>query len=366
MILREAAPVEQVLARAECTGSHGRTIGQRPWLVYGCGSAGRNWARALIERGCEVRAFVDRNAPDQQFLPVLRPEDCPRVWKVECSLLLGVHNPGVDVGAIRLEMQAIGFGEIRLLQELIDDFPERSHFWLAPRAESLADKDGIRAAYASLADEGSRSLYVALLDQRLNAAPDCLPSPDPLHTYLPPDLPPPQASLRFIDCGAYVGDTIENFRRLGHHFAEVAAFEPDPAHYSKLARVLASERAALFPCGAWHCMEQLRFVANDAASHIAKDGDIVIQAVALDDALPNFAPNFIKMDIEGAEGQALDGARKTISAHRPRLAISAYHRPRDLWELLLKIRSWNLGYSFHLRNHSHNGFDTVLYALPET
>lgn len=284
----------------------------------------------------------------------------------ECSLLLGLHNPAVDVGALRLEMQAIGFSRVRLLQELIDDFPERSHFWLAPATESFIDKDGILAAYASLADQTSCDLYVALLDQRLNAAAECLPRPDPAHTYLPPDLPPPEASLRFIDCGAYVGDTIENFRRLGHHFAEVAAFEPDPTHYPKLSRVLASERAALFPCGAWNCMELLRFVANDAASHISGHGDIVIQAVALDDALPGFAPNFIKMDIEGAESQALDGARKMVSAHRPRLAISAYHRPRDLWDLLLKVRSWNLDYSFYLRNHSHNGFDTVLYALPES
>lgn len=358
------ATLEGVLSRAG-EGRHEPLHRAVPWVVYGCGSAGRSWARTLVDAGFEVRGFVDRHTTDPQSFPVMRPDDCPDAWKAECSLLLGLHNPAVDVGAIRSEMEAMGFGRIRLLQELIDEFPERSHFWLAPASESLGDTEGIRAAHAALTDEHSRGLFVALLDQRLNAVAGGLPAPDPAHVYLPPDLPPPGEPLRFVDCGAYTGDTIDHLRRLGHRFAEIAAFEPDPAHYQKLASALASERASVFPCGAWSRTEQLRFASNDAASRITGDGDIVIHAVALDDALPGFAPNFIKMDIEGAEGQALEGARRTICAHRPRLAISAYHRPRDLWELLLQVHGWDLGYSFHLRSHSYNGFDTVLYALPE-
>ena len=278
---------------------------------------------------------------------------------------MGLHNPGVDIGALRHEMQAIGFTRVWLLQELIDQFPQRAHFWLAPSRESLDVSDDILKAYATLADEKSRDLFVALLDQRLNAVTEGLPRPDPENAYLPPDLRRPSGALRFIDCGAYVGDTIENFRRLGYEFAEIAAFEPDPAHYPKLAKALRTERASLFPCGVWNCTQQLRFVSNDAASHVASNGDTMIQVVALDDALPGFSPTFIKMDIEGAEDVALLGAREMITAHRPRLAISAYHQPRDLWDLLIRLQSWDLGYSFYLRDHSFNGFDTVLYALPD-
>lgn len=354
------------MERARRRSGDATPLNGRPWLVYGCGSTGRAWAETLVSASAEVRAFVDRHAPDRQTLPVLRPDTCPTAWRAECSLLLALHNPGVDIGAVRVELQALGFAHVYLLQELIDRFPERSHFWLAPASESLPAEAHIATAYAGLADDTSRQLFAALLDQRLNAATDRLPVPDPAHAYLPPDLPTPPGLLRFVDCGAYTGDTIENFRRLGQRFASVAAFEPDPAHYTQLASVLASEQAAIFPCGVWHSMEQLRFTTNDAASHIATDGASVIQTVSLDQALPGFAPTFIKMDIEGAETHALDGARKMISKHRPRLAISAYHRPCDLWGLLLQIRRWELGYSFHLRSHSYNGFDTVLYALPDT
>ena len=359
------ARIDDVLERARRSRLDALALTDRPWLVYGCGTAGRAWAESLARAGATVRAFVDRHAPDTQALPVLRPDACPASWKTECAVLLGLHNPGVDVGAVRAQLQGLGFAHVVLPQELIDHLPERAHFWLAPSAESLRAQADILAAHASLADGGSRELFAALLDQRLNAVAQGLPMPDPDNAYLPPDLPAPSGALRFVDCGAYTGDTIANFRRLGHRFEAVAAFEPDPAHYSRLAAELAGERAAVFPCGVWNRMEQLRFTANDAASHIAADGSAVIQTVSLDEALPGFAPTFIKMDIEGAESHALDGAYKTIARDRPRLAISAYHQPGDLWNLLLKIQRWDLGYRFHLRSHSFNGFDTVLYALAD-
>jgi len=72
----------------------------------------------------------------------------------------------------------------------------------------------------------------------------------------------------------------------------------------------------------------------------------------------------IKMDIEGAELEAIKGARNTISNSRPGLAISAYHTPDDLWRLGLEINDIVEDYDFFLRCHAYSSFDTVLYALP--
>jgi FkbM family methyltransferase len=307
---------------------------------------------------------VDQQATASGPLPVYRPGDCLSSLKNDCDLLLALHNPGVDVAAVRAGLLRDGWRKVWLLQQLVDLWPERTHFWLAPANETLPFVEAAHAAHAALADETSRTLFTALLDQRLNGAAERLPPPDPANAYLPPELGVPASPLRFIDCGAYTGDTVESFRRHGLRFDAIATFEPDPAHFPKLCAALANERASVFPCGVWDGMTQLRFTANDAASHITEQGETTVQTVALDQALPNFAPDFIKMDIEGAEPQALDGARGLVEQYRPRLAISAYHRPRHLWELLLQLQRWNLGYRFHLRSHSFNGFDTVLYALP--
>ena len=69
------------------------------------------------------------------------------------------------------------------------------------------------------------------------------------------------------------------------------------------------------------------------------------------------------MDIEGAEIEAIKGARNTISKHKPDLAISVYHKIEHLWEIPLLIKSLKSNYKFYLRSHEHFNQETVLYAV---
>lgn len=73
----------------------------------------------------------------------------------------------------------------------------------------------------------------------------------------------------------------------------------------------------------------------------------------------------IKLDVEGAELDALKGAAETIARDRPKLIICLYHKPRDLYEIPLYIKNLVGCYKMHLA-HSSAGFtDTILYAAPE-
>jgi len=77
----------------------------------------------------------------------------------------------------------------------------------------------------------------------------------------------------------------------------------------------------------------------------------------------NITPSFIKLDVEGAEYQALKGSVNTIKTFKPRLAISLYHKYNDLWELPLFIKSIEPSYQFYLGHHRDNWYETILYAI---
>lgn len=94
-------------------------------------------------------------------------------------------------------------------------------------------------------------------------------------------------------------------------------------------------------------------------------GSSSVPVVALDDALCGVAVSVLKLDIEGAEPDALEGARDLIARRRPCLAVCLYHHAAHVWELPQMIDSWGLGYQFALRAHAANGFDWVLYAVPQ-
>ena len=72
--------------------------------------------------------------------------------------------------------------------------------------------------------------------------------------------------------------------------------------------------------------------------------------------------DFIKMDIEGAELSALRGAKQTIQRHKPKLAISVYHRLTDFFEVPEFLDSLGCGYRYFLRHYTIHAEETVLFA----
>jgi FkbM family methyltransferase len=145
-------------------------------------------------------------------------------------------------------------------------------------------------------------------------------------------------------------------------------FEPDRENFVRLSKVAAATPvpSLCLPLALSNGYQMLSFNAgNGEAGAITKDGSSHVAAVALDDVLHGHAVDFIKLDVEGAEIQALMGATKTIEHFRPILAISLYHRAQDIWEVPKLLKSLCPDYLFNLRQHWFNSFDSVLYAVPE-
>lgn len=171
----------------------------------------------------------------------------------------------------------------------------------------------------------------------------------------------------FVDGGCFDGSTSLGFidwckkvNREGYLYA----WEPDPNNQEKCRKALENKKVAyqMIPKGLWSEYAEMSFKSNGGSSSITEDGDVHIIADSIDRCID--APvTFIKMDIEGAEYQAILGAKNIINKYKPKLAICVYHKPEDIWELPWLIHKINPEYKFYLRHYSFGDVETVLYAL---
>ncbi|MDR0674290.1 MAG: FkbM family methyltransferase [Zoogloeaceae bacterium] len=342
--------------------------GDSVW-IYGAGNKGREVMQTLIERGYVIAGFLDTHAkPGQRIdnLPVLTMDDV-RTPSAQ-SVVIAIHNYMAEIPALQNAIQEKGFKQALNVIELYNALPGLwpDHYWLTDKSAYRNSGAALDRLDAILADEPSRGWLEAVLRFRLTGDYAALPEPRFGDQYCPHDLTPWPNPLRFIDCGAFDGDTLKHLAKSGYDFAAIAAFEPDAENFCRLAEASGQYgNAVFFPCALGAKTELLRFSAGTGmSSHVSSAGEQCVQCVTLDEALPAFAPNLIKMDIEGAELDALRGAHRLIARYRPGLAVSLYHRPGHLWQIPLMLHDWNLGYRFYLRGHAQNSYDLVLYALP--
>lgn len=180
-------------------------------------------------------------------------------------------------------------------------------------------------------------------------------------------LQPAEGKEVFVDAGSFDGMTSIYFNKWSKEDSFVFAFEPDARNGEKCHKNLSEHQIqhTVIPKGVWSEETELHFqaVAN-GTSNISAQGDEVVAVTSLDRSLGDEKITFIKMDIEGSESHALLGAKRVISANRPKMAISVYHKPEDIWEIPEIILQYDPEYQFYLRHYSLTDFETVLYALP--
>lgn len=235
------------------------------------------------------------------------------------------------------------------------------------RAYLEAHKAQFDAAYDLLADALSRQTFEAFINSKLGGAAEALAEVSRKEQYFPKGIIELSESEVFVDGGAYTGDTLLTFMRLaGGKCSGCYAFEPDPATADKLKATV--EKRGLLGVtvhnkGLWSSPATLPFAVwhGTSASAVSSAGEVSVDADTVDHLAPD--ATFIKLDVEGAELEALKGAAETIRRNRPKLAICVYHKPGDLFEIPLLIRSLAPEYRFYLRQHQPVACETVLYAV---
>lgn len=178
----------------------------------------------------------------------------------------------------------------------------------------------------------------------------------------------------FIDCGAGQGETIEQFMDMTHeNFRKIYAFEMDSQSFRTLSKssVVKDSRVVLIPAGVSDKDKSISYYSGSGVSSYsvsaAKRSDCVAQLKSIDEMVKQGEIperiSFVKMDIEGAELDALKGMEQALKQDKPKLAICVYHKIEDLWEIPHYIKSIVPGYHMILRHHCEKWpTEMVLYA----
>lgn len=173
-----------------------------------------------------------------------------------------------------------------------------------------------------------------------------------------------------IDGGAFDGDTAAYFIQCSPN-AEIHSFEPGEPLFRKL-KELAAEAHNIVPVqsGLWDKKDTLRFNLLKRGDNIGMgsfigEGESSIDVITLDEYVHEQglkSVDFIKMDIEGSEMEALSGAHSTITQFKPQMAICIYHKPDHLFSIPLWIKHNFKEYSVYIDHRHIHPAETVCYA----
>jgi FkbM family methyltransferase len=372
-------------ARLRESTTFDRIAGERATriVLFGAGGLGRRTLAGLRAAGLEPLAFSD-NRPTLwgtavDGLPVFSPEDAARQFRTTAVFVVTIWGAG---STHRLadsvdQLNALGCDIVvpaawlswRYADELLPFYA------LDLPSKLLAQVPDVRRGFEVLGDDRSRLEYVTQVRWRLTGDSSWLAHPVPGPQYLVTDVASPLPDEVVLDCGAYDGDTLRSWiKSRGASFARYFAMEPDPLSHARLETYIAglppetAARVRVLPYSVASYTGLATFSASGSlSSSIREDGGITVDCIRLDDLekeLEGAVPTFLKVDIEGAELDALEGGTELLRRTHPMIAIASYHRQDHLWRVPLALRDLWSQYQCFLRPHNEEGWDLILYAVP--
>ena len=223
----------------------------------------------------------------------------------------------------------------------------------------------ISEAYNILEDEESRQTFCDVLRYRISGRNEFLERRFVPTQYFLDDIFDFTEHEIFIDGGAAQGDTILGFaNHVSGRYEKIYAFEAKRSYCIGMEELFRDKNVEVVKKGLYSHECVLYFHENQHGSSVSEEkvSEQQIEVTSIDGCLDDKV-TFIKMDIEGSELKALDGARNIIKECKPKLAICAYHLEEDLWEVPLKIKEILPEYKIYMRHHcTEMDEETVCYA----
>lgn len=335
----------------------GEAEGENP-VIFGAGNCGHKIYDLLQRYDVEIRGFCDNKMAgtidELTGLAIMSPEDMYDT--IENPVILVCVDNADARQAIRQQLLSLGFKKTQIHMM-------NAYFYWQTREYFEENIEKYKKAYQLMDDDFSKQVYLERM-KKVFMLKDISEIVSPEEEYFDEKIVLTEAEV-FIDCGGFDGDSAQKFvKRCGGKYRDLIIFEPEPCKMEAIEKNMGVNRYELYQSGVWSVNTKLHFSATGTdSSYISENGKLTIEAVALDETVYDKKPTYIKMDIEGAEQEALKGCKKIIQTYKPKLAICIYHKPEDLYEIPAMIKEMNPEYKLYVRQYANTWSETVLYAI---
>ena len=336
-------------------------------VLWGNGNTFFYYEKTLSYEGIKVKYIVDSINYEKKYInyKVYHPSI---LSKENCVVLIMTTNPNTYNSIIKCVLDI----NPKIKYFLFDEYILRKNIYTIQKISNFFE------------DNYSKDVYYNVINSRISCSdiPDSIISAKSFRYDDGRYFQEARLEDVIIDAGAFVGDTLEKF--IFNHegtFKKYYAFEPDFRNFHGLNLrkkrlidewCLADDAIITIPKCCSNVTGDVMFrswiksgVGSSMCHEIEPFDSFVskVQSIRLDDFVMDSPVTFIKADIEGAEFDMLKGARDTISRYKPRLAISVYHNPSDLYRIPMFIKELNIGYKFQFRHYSYGWGDSILYCF---
>ncbi len=342
-------------------------------VLFGCGPLGRDTSAALARANRPAVAFSDNDPTTWEKIingtPVLSPDDSLVLYGESAIFVVTIYNGATA----RDQLKKRGCRHVIHFSALYYSMPDALMPWYAlDDPAKILDAGFMVADSAGIwADEASRTEYVNQITWRLGCDIPMLSTHDVAsECYFPPDLFALAEDSVIVDCGAFDGDSLRLLLSQQSIFGAFIGVEPDPESYKRLSQFVGTlplatkQTVTIFQNAVGAAEGKLTFQSGgEVNSNLSLDGNTVVDVTTLDSLMRGTNPDYIKMDIEGAELDALTGTKETLVRDKPVLAISIYHRSSDLWTIPNLIKSMVPEYDLYLRRYAEDCWELICYAI---
>ena len=344
----------------------------REIILFPAGTVAKGFFRTLDKNGVSISFFGDNNPAKVGILlydrPVLSFEEICDKHK-DSIIIVSSRNLRSEITA---QFMKNGFDESDIVYRDFSSWNVHANSELYDTLRKAPTR--FERVYDLCEDKLSQQTFLAKLKYLHDFAPETLEKITSHKTmYFDNDIVRLSENEFFVDGGAFTGDTFMDFRRHIPTFNAYYAFEPEEENFNTLKEnIKGISNVYAINKGLWSKETTLGIFSQAGGSALIDDieetqlyADETVPVTCIDTVCADVPITFIKMDIEGAEMEALKGAQNTIKQCRPKLAICIYHKPMDIVDLPIYMHELMPDAKMYIRHYGIGGTDTVCYLIPK-